>query len=134
MNTATMVDHSTKNNNKINESNVIKSENKGLNPWFITGYTDGEGSFSVRLRKSATAKWGFNILPVFSIGAQNNSSNKELLDKVKEFFGGIGWISSSGNMYYYEVASLKSLHIIKNHFFNTLLKQVSIFISFYDVI
>ena len=41
-------------NNKIDESN--KSEYKGLNPYFITGYVDGEGSFSVRLRKSAESR------------------------------------------------------------------------------
>jgi hypothetical protein len=33
-------------------------------------------------------------LPVFSIGAQINPHNKILLEKVKEFFGGIGWISA----------------------------------------
>ena len=135
---ATMVDYTTINNNNNNENNkvnklIIKSVNKGLNPYFITGYVDGEGSFSVRLRKSAESRWGYKILPVFSIGAQINPYNRELLEKVKEFFGGIGWISfppsrggnlqgtpspvgASGNMYVYEVTSLKALHIIKNHF------------------
>lgn len=52
---------------------------------------------------------------MFSIGAEVKPSNKELLEKVKEFFGGIGWISASGNMYSYEVTSLKSLLIIRKH-------------------
>lgn len=86
-------------NNKLDESN--KSVYKGLNPYFITGYVDGEGSFSVRLRKSGESRWGYKILPVFSIGGQINPYNRELLEKVKEFFGGIGWISTSGNMYIY---------------------------------
>ena len=55
---------------------------------------------------------------MFSIGGQINPYNRELLEKVKEFFGGVGWISTSGNMYTYEVTSLKSLHIIRNHFEN----------------
>ena len=119
---ATMVYNTTINNNNNNDNNKFdesdKSIYKGLNPYFVTGYVDGEGSFSVRLRKSAESKWGYKILPVFSIGGQINPYNRELLEKVKEFFGGVGWISTSGNMYTYEVTSLKSLHIIRNHFEN----------------
>ena len=112
----TTINNNNKDNNKFDESD--KSVYKGLNPYFVTGYVDGEGSFSVRLRKSAESKWGYKILPVFSIGGQINPYNRELLEKVKEFFGGVGWISTSGNMYTYEVTSLKSLHIIRNHFEN----------------
>ena len=119
---ATMVYNTTINNNNNNDNNKFdesdKSIYKGLNPYFVTGYVDCEGSFSVRLRKSAESRWGYKILPVFSIGGQINPYNRELLEKVKEFFGGVGWISTSGNMYTYEVTSLKSLHIIRNHFEN----------------
>ena len=119
---ATMVYNTTINNNNNNDNNKFdesdKSIYKGLNPYFVTGYVDGEGSFSVRLRKSAESRWGYKILPVFSIGGQINPYNRELLEKVKEFFGGVGWISTSGNMYTYEVTYLKSLHVIRNHFEN----------------
>ena len=54
---ATMVYNTTINNNNNNDNNKFdesdKSIYKGLNPYFVTGYVDGEGSFSVRLRKSA---------------------------------------------------------------------------------
>jgi hypothetical protein len=73
----------TKDNN-INVSSI----NKSLDPYFVTGYSDGKSSFSIRLRKSIDSKWGYKILPVFSIGAQINPHNKILLEKVKEFFGG----------------------------------------------
>jgi len=114
-----MVYYTTINNNdnyKLDEFN--KSIYKGLNLNFVTGYVDGEGSFSVRLRKSTESRWGYKILPVFSIGGQINPYNRALLEKIKEFFGGIGWISTSGNMYTYEVTSLKSLHKIRNYFEN----------------
>jgi hypothetical protein len=32
------------------------NKNEPLNPYFITGYTDGDGSFSVRFRKSSDSK------------------------------------------------------------------------------
>ena len=47
----TTINNNNKDNNKFDESD--KSVYKGLNPYFVTGYVDGEGSFSVRLRKSA---------------------------------------------------------------------------------
>jgi len=107
---ATMVYNSGENNENIHKNKL------NLNPWYVTGYTDGDGSFSIRLRKSSDSKFGYKIIPVFSIGAQNNPNNTELLEKVKDFFGGVGWISSSDNMKHYEVTSLDSLKIIRKHF------------------
>lgn len=80
----------------------LNSKTKGkLHPWFITGYTDGEGSFSVRLRTNSRSQFGFHISIVYSIGAEVNPLNLELLELVKEYFGGVGSISRSGNMYYF---------------------------------
>jgi len=39
-----------------------------------------------------------------------------LLEKIKDYFGGVGSISKSGMMYYYEVSSPKALINIRNHF------------------
>ena len=39
-----------------------------------------------------------------------------LLEKVKEYFEGVGWISVIGNMYIYEISSIKSLINVRNHF------------------
>lgn len=44
--------------------------------------------------------------------------HKYYYNKIIKDTGGIGWISTSGNMYTYEVTSLKSLRIIRNHFEN----------------
>jgi len=83
---ATMVWPTKDNNNNI----IVSSKNKTLDPYYVTGYSDGESSFSIRLRKSIDSRWGYKILPVFSIGAEINPHNKVLLEKIKEFFGGIG--------------------------------------------
>jgi len=95
------------------------SKPKGkLDPWFITGFTDGEGSFSVRIRKKSNSALGFHVSIVYSIGAEVNPLNLKLLEKVREYFDGVGSISKSANMYYYEVSSIKSLINIRKHFEN----------------
>lgn len=40
-----------------------------LNPWFLTGFADGEFNFTVRIFKSNTTKIGWVVQPVFQIGA-----------------------------------------------------------------
>lgn len=87
-----------------------------LAPWFITGYTDGEGSFSIRFRRSVKGLLGIKVSLVYSICAQVNPANLNLLRSVQAFFNGIGSISKSGDMYIYEVSSLKTLIFIRKHF------------------
>jgi hypothetical protein len=103
---ATMVDNT--------ENSTSNNNNKTLNPYFVTGYTDGEGSFSVRFRKRGNNK--YTIIPVFSIGAEANYPNKELLEKVKSYFENKGSITRSGNMYQYELSGLAKLKLIRDHF------------------
>ena len=109
---ATMVN----NENYFNKKNT-KLENN-LHPWFITGYSDGESSFSIRVRYSSLSKFGFNISLVYSIGAQINPENYKLLELLKNYFNNYGSISKCGNMYVYEVSTIKELNIIRNHFHN----------------
>ena len=94
----------------------ISSKKGKLDPWFITGYTDGEGSFSIRLRTKSNNQFGFHISIVYSICAEINPLNLKLLEQVKEYFGGVGSISRSGNMYFYEISSIKSLVNVRIHF------------------
>lgn len=106
MKTATMV-----------KPHYLSSNIRGkLHPWFITGFTDGEGSFSIRLRTKSSSPLGFHISIVYSICAEVNPLNFNLLDQVKEYFGGAGSISRSGNMYFYEISSVKSLVNVRKHF------------------
>jgi hypothetical protein len=112
---ATMVAHTTSNNknnniNNFNEGRLYKPEVIfSLNPNFITGYVDGDGSLSVRLRKNSSSVFGYQVSLVFSIGAEVNPLNLKLLERIKDYFGGIGSISKSSMMYYFEVTSLKAL-------------------------
>lgn len=40
-----------------------------LKPYFVTGFTDGEGSFIVRIRKNPQAKIGWSVETKFSLGS-----------------------------------------------------------------
>ena len=60
--------------------------------------------------------FGYNVSIVYSIGAEVNPLNLELLKKVQDYFGGVGSISKSGMMYYYEVSSIKALINVRKHF------------------
>ena len=93
----------------------LKTENK-LHPWFIIGYSDGESSFSIRVRTNLRSRFGFYISIVYSIGAEIKPENKKLLELVKYYFNDQGSINKSGNLYLYEVSSIKELKIIRNHF------------------
>ena len=90
------------------------NQKKSLNPWFITGYTDAEGSFSIKISKPKHNSQ-FYISLIFSICAEQNKPNLILMKKFKEFFN-VGFISKSGNMYLYQVISQNDLYIIRKHF------------------
>lgn len=67
-------------------------------------------------RTKPNSQFGFSIGIVYSIGAEINHLNLKLLEQVKEYFGEVGSISRSGNMYIYEISSLKSLVNVRKHF------------------
>jgi len=56
-----------------------------LNPWFITGFTDGEGSWGLSIIKDSTRTTGFNIIPKFTIGLHAKDVN--LLERIAAQFG-----------------------------------------------
>ena len=75
------------NNNKymIKNNNNLSNLTLKLDPDFITGLTDSEGSFSVFLRKDDKAKFKRNVGLRYKITMLENEL--ELLKMVKSFFG-----------------------------------------------
>jgi len=61
---------------------------KILHPWWITGYTDGEGSFMINISKSPTTASGYTLMPVYQITV--HYSDEALLHAIKVFFKGVG--------------------------------------------
>ena len=55
-----------------------------INPWFITGLIDAEGSFSVIVDKNKSRKLGWRVQTKFQLGM--HLRDIILVTKVKEFF------------------------------------------------
>ena len=47
------------------------SVNSKLNPWFITGFTDAEGSFMITIIKNDQSKLKWRVIPSFAIHIHN---------------------------------------------------------------
>jgi hypothetical protein len=79
-----------------------------LDPWYVTGLTEGEGSFSVSFTLRDKLKVGIETRPSFSISL--NRRDLELIKRIQKFFGcgGIRF-SRSDNCYKFEVRSVGDL-------------------------
>ena len=58
-----------------------------LNPWYVTGFVDGEGAFTF-------SRSGRQLALYFAI--KLTGAERELLERIREFFGGIGSIYDVG--------------------------------------
>ena len=96
--------------------------NLKLDPWFVTGFTDGEGSFMLSIIKDSKYKLGWRVACIFAISL--SKVDLYLLNNIQKFFG-VGNIIRMGKdmeSIQYRVESLKDLSIIINHFDKYLLK------------
>jgi hypothetical protein len=76
--------------------------------WYITGFVDGEGCFSISFNKRAKMKTGIEIRPSFSIG--QNKKSLSILQEIHQYFGcGSIRFSKIDQTYKYEVRSIKDL-------------------------
>jgi len=79
-----------------------------INPYFVTGFVDGEGCFSVFFRRDKRMKLGWVISLNFQIHL--HSKDKELLSKIREVLGRVGGIyESKNNSCSYIVSSLPQI-------------------------
>lgn len=83
---------------------------------YITGFTDGEGCFSVSFSHRKKMNFGIEVRPSFSVS--QNRRNLEIIKEFRNFFGcgGIRFSKIDQN-YKYEVRSLENLvKVIIPHF------------------
>ena len=85
-----------------------------LNPYFVTGFTDAEGSFIVTIRKRPKSKLGWGIEAVYTIVL--HLKDKAILELIQKYFGGRGNIYVGKDSVTYSVSSLKDLTWIIDHF------------------
>ena len=84
--------------------------------WYISGFVDGEGCFSVSFNLRKKLKTGIEVRPSFS--ASQHKRNLDVLKDIKKYFG-VGGIrfSKRDNNYKYEVRSISDLtSVINPHF------------------
>ena len=94
------------------------SLNKKLNPWFVTGITDGDGSLYIILRKDPTCRFYYSIGLEYKVVAEVNPFNLKLLKQIQYFFGGVGTISIDKNTYQYVIRNRNHLKKVLDHFNN----------------
>lgn len=99
--------------NLTSKSNI--SQLNTLNPWYITGLVDGEGSWVISITKNSKRSLGFHITLSFEIGLHNKDLN--ILKGLLSYFGVGGIYKHSGDMLRYKVSSVKDLlKVIIPHF------------------
>jgi len=92
----------------------LYASSERLNPNWITGFTDSEGSFILNVESNKSKK-GVSFRPIFAITV--HSSDKYILYKIKKFFNNIGSVRKIRSYYCYKVESTKEMkEVIIPHF------------------
>ena len=92
--------------NTKNIKSFIHKDGFKLNPWFVTGFTDGDGSFAVSITKKKEGI-GWKIVPMFTIGL--DLKDLDLLVQIKDFFKTGNICTSKRGVVYYTVSSVKDI-------------------------
>jgi len=95
----------------LTEPGVTKSK---LNAWFVTGFTDAEGCFGLYLANNDKNSSGWSVIIRFELHLHVN--DYQLLEEIREFFGGVGSITRNGGSVHYIVRSISELENIIKHF------------------
>ena len=61
---------------------------------YISGYVDGEGCFAVAVNRNSTCRSGFQLVPEFHVS--QNGDRSQVLELIRQRFGGSGYIKSNG--------------------------------------
>lgn len=97
-------------------TNEVINNKSNMNPWFVTGLIDAEGSFTVSVLKSSSTKTGWGVNARFKITV--HISDLDLMLNLKKFFGeDIGKMVIFKDTCTYRVDKLKDIfEIIIPHF------------------
>jgi len=95
--------------------------NTSINPWYITGFADGEGCFSFSIRDSQTSKSGRQVILEFNLVAADNPANYKQLELIRDYFGlgkiyNIPAVGSKEAKIEYRVTALQDCIKIRDHF------------------
>lgn len=120
-----------------NYSTVTPKTAKNLDPWFITGLFDAEGSFVVTILKNPRYKTGWNVQA--RIQMKMHEKDRDLILQIQEYFGGIGYISNpnKNSTVEFRVSTMKDItNVIIPHFdkYPLLTKKYTDYMCFKDIV
>jgi NADH:ubiquinone oxidoreductase subunit K len=93
------------------------SNSYSLDPWFITGLLDAEGSFVITILNNSRYKTGWTVQARMQI--KMHERDRLLILSIQKFFGGIGYVSKFNNSSTVEfrVSTLKDIvNVVIPHF------------------
>lgn len=95
---------------------ITSLHRRSLDPWFISEFTDAEGSFIIQVRKLPINRTGLRIEARFKITIYKKDLT--VLEKLQAYFKGVGKIGKSGeNTLSYEIRSLEEINsVVLPHF------------------
>lgn len=92
----------------VRQYSSTNSNNKpSLHPLWISGFTDGEGCFGIKISKAKGYALGWKLQPFFQI--KLNVRDLDILYRIKEFFGGAGTITFDKNFARFNIRKLSDL-------------------------
>lgn len=59
----------------------------GMNPWFLTGFVDAEGSFSILVQHNNKFKTNWRVKAIFAIGL--HKQDVSILKEIQSALGGV---------------------------------------------
>jgi len=80
----------------------------GIASYYITGFVDGEGCFSVTIQRSRNVKLGIQVIPEFHVSQHQNRA--EVLEAIKRKFG-CGYIKPNDPN---NPRDLTSVYVVRN--------------------
>ena len=100
--------------NKPKPISTLTLSNNLINPWFITGFTDAEGSFIISVYPNNNSKLKWSITPYFSIHL--HIKDTLLLLQIKNTLGVGNVRKNSENTVLFRVENFKDIQVIIEHF------------------
>ena len=85
-----------------------------LHPLWITGFTDGEGCFTISINRNPKLKIGWRIKQFFKISL--HKKDKALLEYIQNYLGVGNIIKHGPQSIQFQVQSVEDLKVIINHF------------------
>lgn len=88
-----------------------------LNPYYVTGFVDGEGSFIITVNPNSKYKTNYRVKATFSSRSGGlHERDLPLLNLIQNYFG-VGSVTKQGKeSFQYRVSSVKELELIISHF------------------